>query len=136
MRALPPRHSHPASLPGFGQRRPSLELSSDDASLVLPAGRRNFVLPWSNGPVLYVSSETLRLHPDAHSGCKRGKIRGSQSRLTCSFIFVCNNRLKGVNVTCLFSLFVIFCMYVPGVENCCLAYVITGHHHTKSFIFQ
>ena len=75
MGASSPRRFRPASLPASGRRRPSLELSSGDASPARLGGTRNFVPPWLNEPKLFVSYEVPHLHPGARSGCRTGNVR-------------------------------------------------------------
>lgn len=70
MGVLSRRHFHPASPPTSGQRTPSPEPSSDGASPALPGGMRSSVLPWLNGPALYVSFDSPYLDPEARSGIK------------------------------------------------------------------
>lgn len=79
-------HFHPASLPVLGQRRPSPELSSGDASPAHPGGTRNSALPWLNEPGPFVSYEIPHLHPDAHAGCTRREIKQKVGRQTTNSI--------------------------------------------------
>lgn len=68
--ALSPHRFRPASLPVFGQRRPSQELFLDGASPAPLVGMRNSEPPWLNGPELFVFYESPHLRPDSHSAGK------------------------------------------------------------------
>lgn len=91
MRALSPHRFHPASLLlVFGQRKLSPEPFSDDAFQVRPVGTRNFVLPWLNRLVLFVSCETPHLFPVPLSICVKTK----SGRVIFYVIILINNSLS------------------------------------------